>query len=172
MEFFASPALLGGIVACFALGGWTLGRCQSGAVPAHDALMPEQIALHPPFEWRAPASHDRGAVSPGRQAARSERQVALDTAPPLGQLHAEISAYRQQAQVFAGVAEGEFATELALAVRQHECRYLGLIGQPTCGMPQAALPACDCSGDCAAGSVLLRAAVAVQPSPADCLTRV
>ncbi len=99
------------------------------------------------------------AAAPCQHAARAERRRALAVADSLGELHAEISAYRRAQKVLAG-PDGD-----ALRLRPHfadvrsECRYLGLMGEPTCSL------AAHARSDCATGLRCSRADPLPQGSP-------
>lgn len=146
MDILANPALLGGMMICVALGAWLLGRRQGQATAERtpEASKPEApvaaARLHPAPET-APAS-------PCQQQARAERLSALGQTASLVALHAEVSAYRQRERILAALPEDASILNDVLVTDQPDCRYVGLTGQPTCGLPSAALPASGCGGSC------------------------
>lgn len=162
---FAYPATLAGIIGCLALGAWTLGRGQrSGATEF--ALRPSQPApQHPPFEWASTAPLHAGAAALCRNPARAGRDAELDETLSLGELHAEVSAYRQREQVLSRIGNACLWAEIREPVGNHECRNAGLIGALTGPAPDAAMAACGCDRDAVSGSHSERAQVAAQPSP-------
>ncbi|QDH33775.1 hypothetical protein [Porphyrobacter sp. YT40] len=169
MDFMTTGAAVpGGLIMAAALAGWMLGRWQSGharpaqASPLGDGLIGGEsgAACSPPEQTRAGAGDTAGAsgVSACQHAARAERREVTEAARSLAELHDEITAYRQQEQVLATAASEGVALELAADSQRQECRYLGLIGQPTCSLPHGGHAACTHSAGCAA------AMRAVQPS--------
>ena len=178
MELLASPAMLGGIIAGVALGAWSLGRWQGAAWPVTDPRSPAPGAEHPPFEWRASVSHDpspavHSAVRSAapiaglcQQARRAERNVALEPGFSLGDLHAEVSAYRQQQQVFAAVTDYGLRLDLLLAEVRRDCRSAVPIRQESCLTHGAPPPPCGCTAVPAEVPAPLWAERAVQLSPA------
>lgn len=173
MEFFGGPAALGGIIMCVALGAWMLGRWQGGVVPAADAggsavegRLGETLAAEAP-QPASPLRRSGAPVIPCQQAAQAERRGALEIAASLGDLHAEVSAYRRAEQVLAGLTQEQLALPSGTAGPRHDCRYLGVMGEPTCAMPTAARRACASGDACNVGRPR-----AAQPSPVFDLTRV
>lgn len=140
MEFFADgPAVLGGIMMSVALGAWTLGRWQGGLTLPEDQTAP---APHAPEEERAglaPLPSDTAQVA---EVVRAERRSALAVADSLGELHAEISAYRRAEQVLASPEGVGLRLRPLNADARCECRHLGVMGEPTCGLPEPARIAC------------------------------
>ena len=175
MDISAGPAALGGMMMCVALASWALGRWQGGVVALEDADsgdLADPVAAPRIAVRLSPAAVP---AAPCQHAAREERHVALAGAASLGELHAEITAYRRAEQVLARV-EGEVLGQLH---PQHEtggaCRYLGVMGEPTCGISEALRQACACgtATGCGRASAPQRAGIAAQPSPfASGLTRV
>lgn len=90
MDVSAGPAALGGIMLGVALGAWTLGRWQGGLVVVEDASVPTPGAATP------------AVTTPCRNAVRAECAAAPLAEDSLGEMHAEISAYRRAEQVLAG----------------------------------------------------------------------
>lgn len=175
MDVSTGPAALGGMMMCVALASWALGRWQGGVVtvdePGSGDLAGPDAVPHGTVRLRPAAA----PAAPCQHAAREERHVALAGAASLGELHAEITAYRRAEQVLARV-EGEVLGQLH---PQREaggaCRYLGVMGEPTCGISETLREACACGTEtgCDRASAPLRAGIAVQPSPfASGLTRV
>jgi hypothetical protein len=139
MDYLASPALLGGIMFCVALSAWTLGRLQAGVALAHPV---RGVRPEPCPAPAAPVAD--AAATPCQNQARDERQRALGQVISLNELHAEISAYRQQEQIFASLADDAFRVDRARTARRSDCRYMGLTGEPTCAVPSLAIAACGC----------------------------
>jgi hypothetical protein len=96
----------------------------------------------------------------------------IEAARSLGELHAEVTAYRRQEQVLASALSDGLLVELVPTGARGECRYLGLIGQPTCPLPGTGHETCASREGCGAAAASRRARAA-QPSPeASALTRV
>jgi hypothetical protein len=108
--------------------------------------------------------------------ARAERRSALAVADSLGELHAEISAYRRAEQVLASPEGDGLRLRPLSADARRECRHLGVMGEPTCGCPETARMACTSGTRCARAEPLPLPAMAErlrQPAlPASGLTRV
>lgn len=174
MEFFADgPAVLGGILMSVALAAWTLGRWQGGLAMPADATVPSPREFGENRMMSAPL---QAASAPGEDPARAERRRALVAADSLGELHAEISAYRRAEQVLAGPeADGLRLRPLRDDARK-ECRYLGVTGEPTCGLADPARITCTGGIRCACAEPLPIPLIAErlrQPSrPVSALTRV
>lgn len=165
MDFYASPALLGGIVASVAMGGWTLGRWQSGTAPMTEARIASPVALHPPFEWRAADRSDTALAKAGEPFSQAGRSAELDFGLSLSELHAEVSAYRRQQQVFVAVARDGLRVDQATAAAPSGRGNAQWMGQ-LFPLPSGAASVAPRSGP-------LEAEQAVQPSlPASALVRV
>ena len=158
MDFFGGPAALGGIIMCVALGAWILGRWQGSDVSAGGTCEPVRDLPLSPADHVAPDRSDWPAPIPCQQAALAERRGALDAALSLGELHAEVSAYRRAQQVLADLAGDQLDLPARRSGALPECRYVGLTGQPTCAMPAAVRRACAAGDSCNAPPL------AVQPS--------
>ena len=133
------PAVLGAIVISVALGAWSVGRWQGGLAvtgEAGEALMQR-------------ASLGSACAAPCQDAARAERRTALPAADSLGELHAEISAYRRAQRVLAGPDGDGLRLAPHFEDVRSECRYLGVMGEPTCGVAEPARTACACGTRCA-----------------------
>ncbi len=170
MDIFASPAMLGGIILFVAQGAWMLGRWQGGIMPPdgvsdqpHGAAPHVAEPLRQPHRALAPVPLAAPPIV-CQQAAQDERRRTLETAASLGDLHAEISAYRRAEQVLAGIAREQLDLVLIPADARHDCRYVGLSGQPTCPMPDVVQHSPACGKTCAAFDLTPQRAV--QPSPA------
>jgi hypothetical protein len=137
MDFLGGPAALGEIAACVALAAWTLGRWRGGELAIEPAQGPGPAGQHPPFEWRVPVPNDTGCAIPFQHADRAGREIWLETAFSPGELHAEVSAYRRQQNVFAAPRQ---------AIARQESHDLVLIALPTCAIPSAMLPTCGVDG--------------------------
>ena len=151
MDFLGGPAALGEIAACVALVAWTLGRWRGGARAVEPAQGPAPAGQHPPFEWRVPVPDDAGGVTGSQHAHRAGREVWLETAFSPGELHAEVSAYRRQQNVFAAEASDALHLALRPAGARPEGHDLVLLARPTGAMPSAMLPACGVDGIAAKG---------------------
>ena len=160
MDIFGGPAALGGIIMCVALGGWMLGRWQGGVAPAAD----QEIGADGAQQDRCGTVPDKAEPGiPCQQAAQAERRGALEAVSALGELHAEVSAYRRAQQVLAGMARDQLDLVLVASHTGQVCRYIGVSGQPTCPMPAAARHGTACGSDCTTFRPLPQNAV--QPSP-------
>lgn len=160
MDLIAGPVVLGSIMAFMAFGAWALGRWQGGRLALEGVATPAPSGLREgaPLLDRvtealpAPSAPTAGPVysqSRCQDAARDERRVALAAAPSLGELHAEITAYRHAQQVFANL-DAELLRLVPLTLeRRHECRFLGLTGEPTCGIGGPARTTCASGTPCA-----------------------
>jgi hypothetical protein len=162
---FSHPATLIGIIGCVALGAWTLGRWQIRGVNDAAQRNGQSVPQHPLFEWNLPAPPDAAPATPCQQSARAEREAALDMALSLGELHAEISAYRQREQVLARIDDEGLWADMPAPSDNHVCRYLGVTGEPICPTPTAALAACSCSSGSAVMFPREWTQRAAQPSP-------
>jgi hypothetical protein len=167
MEFFADgPAMLGGIMLSVALGAWTLGRWQGGLALPDDQGAP--VSTREPGEARMQAAPVPPQSAPCLDTARAERRAALVVADSLGELHAEISAYRRAQQVLAG-PEGEgLRLRPVFEDTRSQCRYLGVMGEPTCAATELTRAACACGTRCSRAEPLPRPAMAerlTQPAP-------
>lgn len=179
MEFLTfSPAGLGAIMVSVAIGSWSLGRWQSGIAASEDVIPAPASAGGEAGEAPMPRAALRatGAMS-CQDAARAERQTALAAADSLGELHADISAYRRAEKVLASPDGEELRRRSLLADARSECRFLGLMGEPTCGVAQPARGACTSGVRCDRAEPLLPGRAwperPRQPSPAALgLTRV
>lgn len=161
MDLSDGPAALGGIMMCVALGAWTLGRWQGGLVVPHDG--------------GGRAAGDAGDTGPVLHSALAERQAApcqqdalaarravLAVADSLGELHAEVSAYRRAEQVLVDAEPGELVMRHRCADTDPACRHLGLTGEPICDLSDIARRACT-TGAPALGT---DSGCGGQPSPA------
>jgi hypothetical protein len=152
MNYLADPAVLGSIVMGAVLSGWLLGRQHAAARmvgsetpgPAPEPLPEPQAAIPP--EARG------AAVTACQHAARAERRQVIEAARSLGELHAEVTAYRLQEQVLASALSDGLLVELIPGAARGDCRYLGLIGQPTCPLPGTGHETCTSREGCAAAS--------------------
>lgn len=131
MDFAEGSAALGGIIIWAALAIWALSRSQGrplGRPAARDAVSRNAVL--------------RPAVPLGQDTARAERHAALAAADALGELHAEISAYRRAEQVLAQLDGDGLRMRALVEDARAECRYLGLIGEPICGVADSQRAAC------------------------------
>jgi hypothetical protein len=171
-HFIDGPAALGGILISLALCTWTLGRWPGG-LTVSDKRKPAVI----PAAVEAGQAPVRAAGAAAFQdAARKERRTALAAADSLGELHAEISAYRRAQRVLDG-PDGEVLRLIPHSEDlRSQCRHLGVMGEPTCGLSGLARAACACGTRCDAADPLppaiARAERLSQPSPEAGFTRV
>jgi hypothetical protein len=171
MDFSESPTVLGGIVMWAALAAWALGRWQGGLVASDGtkaSARPQQ-----PLGEAAPAP-ERAAYptsptphpAPCHNAARDERRTALAAASCLSEMHAEITAYRRTEHILSRFDEEMLRLEPLPAASERSCRFIGLTGEPTCGLPEAVRTACAGGIPCANAVPLRQTVRAAQPSPA------
>ncbi len=151
MDQFGGPAALGGVISNLMLGAWMLGRWQSGLMPdapRHDTMikMAQPLAAMPGADAASPPVEAQAC----QQAAREERRAVLEIEASLGELHADISAYRLAQQILTDVAITDSRFERSGAEAGETCRYLGISGHPTCPVSRAAPAHCG-SGRCGAG---------------------
>ncbi|MFM7378777.1 MAG: hypothetical protein ACKO1O_11730 [Erythrobacter sp.] len=177
MELLASgPAVLGAIMMSVAIGSWSLGRWQSRP-RVSDAPAPGSAPVGGEA-GEAPVQRAPRRASRYEDDARAERRTALAVADSLGELHAEVSAYRRAQQVLAGPDADRLGLHAQLADVRSECRYLSLMGEPTCALAGPVRGACTLGTRCHSADPLppgspARTEWARQPSPAAAgLTRV
>lgn len=141
MDLWDGPAALGGIMMCVALGAWTLGRWQGGlAVPEDGAgRAPCDAGDAAPALRTAATEHP---TAPCQQDALAARRAVLAVADSLGELHAEISAYRRAEQVLADAEPGELVMRHRCAETGRACRHVGLTGEPICDLSRNVRRAC------------------------------
>ena len=172
MEFFGDgPAVLGGIMLSVALAAWTLGRWQGGLTMPEDQT---SSSLREPKEDRAGLAPPLSYATRGPERASVDRRSALAVADSLGELHAEISAYRRAQQVLAGPEGDGLRLRPLHEDARRECRYLGVMGEPTCGCPEPARMTCASGTRCSRADPLPAMAERLrQPAlPASGFTRV
>lgn len=149
MVYFADPAVLGSIIVGAVLSGWLLGR-QHGSGPVAGGHAPgAALEAVPEPQAETPPALVTDAITPCQYAARAERRQVIEAARSLGELHAEVTAYRLQEQVLASAASDGLLVELIPADERGDCRYLGLIGQPTCPLPGTGQETCGSREGCA-----------------------
>lgn len=152
MDISAGPAALGGVMMCVALAAWALGRWQGGISPSFDAAVPQDA--------EAPAMPGEdvqdGAAIPHPHAAQAQRQVTMHTEASLGEVHAEITAYRRAERVLCTV-QGD-AVDYGLQSHAADCRHIGVSGLPTGAHPNG-----GCGDGC--GAAALSVEGLAQPSP-------
>jgi hypothetical protein len=171
MTFAEGPAVLGGIMIWAALGAWALGRWQGGLV-APESVRASPLPQQPGEE--AASAPDRtaqtapraSAPTPCQHAARDERRMALAAASCLGEMHEEITAYRRTEHILARLDEEMLQRDPLPADNVGSCRFIGLTGEPTCGVPDAARIACAGGVPCANAVPLPEPVRAAQPSAA------
>lgn len=119
MDLFANPVTLGGLAAFVALGAWAMGRLQGAAEPPCPVRYPDgprRRDRHNHLVPDAPVKH--ALAAPPQSGTRSQLMSSLELADSLGELHAEISAFRRQERVLASleaellplhIASGDYA---------------------------------------------------------------
>jgi len=167
MEYWANPAVLGGLAAFASLGGWTLGLLTSRAPStatgsgSADALVGCASAAARP----APTASALCQIN-----AHAERRRALADVRSLGLVHDDITALRHRERVLARSAPDHLPGRVDPAPGAAACRFIGIIGEPTCGTPRSACAACVHGNHAAAA---MRAPRADQsPSASPCALRV
>lgn len=174
MDIAGGPAALGGVMMCVALAAWTLGRWQGGLVTADNcgALAPDEAG--PVRQGVAAALPVSAAADPCQHAARAEHKAALATASSLGDVHAEISAYRRAEQVLVGLDSDPLTLIAEQRTRHAACGYPGIIGELTYGPQHVGQTVTGCEGANIPAERAAQTARPVQPSPsfAADLTRV
>ena len=147
MDQFGGSAVLGGIVTGLMLWAWALGRLQGGLAAASSGPA-GAVSCGPETDGGIGAAPE--PVQLCQQVARDERRHALEASSSLGQVHAEVSAYRRAVQVLSHLEAGEMAIQWPPAQGGAACRYVGISGKPTCPTAIAADTRRACS-DCATG---------------------
>lgn len=141
MDLSGGPAALSGIMMGVALGAWSMGRWQALRTAGDNPCRrPGETATA-----RGPALP---TIEPCQHAARAERRLALASEDRLGELHVEISAYRRAERVLAKIDGDALPLRSAMSEPGLDCRYLGIVGQPTCGIPATARAVCACGTGC------------------------
>lgn len=138
MDLSGGPAALGGIMMGVALGAWSMGRWQALRTAGDDPS-------GRPGDTAAAQGPALPPIEPCQHAARAERRLALASDDRLGELHVEISAYRRAERVLAKIDGDALPLRLAISEPGLDCRYLGIVGEPTCGIPAAARLDCACA---------------------------
>lgn len=110
MDYLGSPAELGGVITGLMLWAWALGRWQRGfaaaPAPAPAAAPGVDSYLREPY---TPLGAAPDAAGQCQQAAHNDRLVSLKVGAWLGQIHADVSAYRRAAQVLTDLEAEEIA---------------------------------------------------------------
>lgn len=142
MDIAGGPAVLGGIMLCVALAAWSLGRWQGGLVLVEDRSAPGDADPQPAGDARLGPSSV--STTPGLDASRAEHGMALAAAVSLGDMRAEISAYRRAEQVLSDLKYDPLHLIAELHAGQTGCRYSGTVDTPTCNAQEAARLADAC----------------------------
>lgn len=141
MDLSGGPAALSGIMMGVALGAWSMGRWQAlktvGDNPSGRA-----------GETAAAGGAALPPVEPCQHAAWTERRLALASDDRLGELHVEIIEYRRAERVLAEIDSDAVLLRPAWEEGARHCRYLGIVGEPTCGIPATARAVCACGTGC------------------------
>ncbi len=141
MDYLASPALLGVIMIAVTLGAWTLGRSQASAARAVHGSERNGTAPQPRQEGRPVRSAVMPpceVAAPVQRQALAERYRALEQSVSLNDLHAEVSAYRHQEQIFASFAADMVRLDRLHLAARHDSSCPGTSGgvvesRSTCG---------------------------------------
>jgi hypothetical protein len=151
MDPYGGPAALGGVMTGLMLASWMFGRWQSrpGDPPARAV------------QENVPESSDSlHAGRPCENAAGAERHV-VNAFTALGELHADISAYRQAQQILSDNAlRATMQVGWTAPGEDDLCRLIGGSGTPTC--PAARLsadPLCPCAACRSASPLPVQTAV-------------
>lgn len=141
MNVLGSPAELGGAITGLMLWAWALGRWQAGFVAAPAGASGVDSLLGEPH---APVGAAPDAVRQCQQAARNDRRMPLKGGAWLGQIHADVSAYRRAAQVLSHLEAEEMAHSWSTVGGDGAMsRFLGNSGKPT--FPVASLVNAPCA---------------------------
>ncbi|MCZ8371028.1 MAG: hypothetical protein O9293_13900 [Porphyrobacter sp.] len=145
MDIAGGPAAFGGMMMSLALAAWSLGRWQGGLVTGEDCDAAAPGAVKEASAAGSAGFHPSSVpATPCQDAARAERSVALASATSLGEIHAEISAYRRAERVLSDLKDDPLSLTGKRHAGQAGCRYIGIVGTPTCGVPEAARLANAC----------------------------
>lgn len=141
MNYLGSPAVVGGVITGLMLWAWALGRWQGGFAAAPAGASGVDSLLREP---RAPVGAAPDAVRQCQQAARNDRRVPIEAGAWLGQIHADVSAYRRAAQVLLHLEAEEMVLGWStVGGKSAMRRYLGNSGKPT--FPVASLVNAPCA---------------------------
>lgn len=162
----AGPAVLGGVMMGVALVAWSLGRWQGGLGTGEDrdtlsAGDAGRSAMPPVLLAPSPASVD------DRDSTRSARNVPIEAGISLGDMHAEISAYRRAEQVLAGMTLDPLQLIAEQRDGDSEGQNFGMLGEPACGLCEVPFVACACLDDFHPAPRPLRAAQPSLPLPSE-----
>ena len=142
MNYLGSPAVLGGVITGLMLWAWALGRWQGGFAAAPVGAPGMESLLREPH---APVGAAPDAVRRCKQAVRHDRHVPIEAGAWLGQIHADVSAYRRAAQVFSHLEAEELALGWSTVGGEGATRgYLGNTGKPTFPVASMANAPCAC----------------------------
>lgn len=147
MDHFGGPAVLGGIITGLMLWAWALGRWQGNLPGAPVRALGEEPRM---FDFTAAFGNPSGAKREFQQVACDERLAALGDGTSLGQIHAEVSAYRQAAQVLTHLeAEDMPLGWLPASADDSVRRYPGISENPACPVADPAVVhlGCDTCGE-------------------------
>lgn len=160
MNLYGDPAALGGVVTGLMLASWMLGRWQGRPGGARASVADEAL-------------RETGEAPSGARlcetAARAERRAAADAFAGLGELHADVSAYRQSQQILSDTAlQATMKVGWTASGEGELCRFVGVSGERTCpaGQVSADDAPCACSADNAVPGADLPTppAAAIQPT--------
>lgn len=139
MEIFGGPAALGGIIVCVGLLAWMLGRWQGAVAPAGDQQGVAALTAASAQRNRQASAHTGSAPGvPCQPAAQTERTCPPEAACPIGDLHAEVTAYRRAQQVLAGLGRDQLDLVLIASDAGQACRNVGAGGEPVYPVPAEA----------------------------------
>lgn len=168
MVLVTSSAALGGIMGVV-FSAWAFGRLQGGFAEADDGLVADPRRLAHIGRLADSRAGPADVVS-CPQAERAECRIAIGDPASLGELHAEISAYRRAERVFAALDGEDFALRPLLNREPRERRGLAFAIEEAHAMPADERHASARIQPCS--TVSPQAAGVVQPSTASGFTRV
>ena len=161
MDHFANPATLAGLIMCVAIAAWAVGRWQ--ALVAGQGGDPALTG--PTITPRTDATATQSLPALCQQDASGEGLRALEGGLSLGELHAEVTAFRQRERVLATIPPESLRFDRPSVRRDQACR-IGLTGMPICPVPGAAQGACrEYCGDRRMADPPRPKASASQPAP-------
>jgi hypothetical protein len=149
MDFYANPAVLGGIMTWVAMAGWTLGRWHGEGRAAQPVPLAEQPVPQPPFARRESAPAAR-----------------LTTGPSLSELHEEMTAYRREQQVLRSLGTDLLPLTVLQAKPHSAACSTDPVIAPTRAAKASVDAACGCPACALSAAAELLPLLVPQPSPA------
>ncbi len=134
---------MGGVIAGLMLWAWALGRWQGGFAAVHAGAPGVDSVLREP---NVPDVAAPDAVRQGQHGARTDHRVPPEADAWIGQIHADVSAYRRTVQVLAHLEAEEMALGWSTVggERALSC-YLRNSGKPTFPATSPGNAPCACS---------------------------